>query len=199
MGPDGDDAVSPRPPPAPALLPGCTAYPPTPAGRGGAVEWVELGWRFVELVESSTAASSGDFDHSHTERGPEQRPMPRPDSGLWPLAVLSLVLASCGACLHTRLQAAPGDPPPARRRRRRLVDVRTHITVLVTARLGQRHVSPECDLVAREARERLPVRGLTIALGSRHLFRLPVKAQGRFLPDQSSQSSVSGQARGISI
>lgn len=83
-------------------------------------------------------------------------------------------------------------PPPAlpssrlAARRRRLVVVRTHITALVTARLGQRHVSSECDLVTREARERLPVRGLTIALGSRHLFRLSVKAQCRFLPDQSS-------------
>lgn len=80
------------------------------------------------------------------------------------------------------LQAAPGDPVPAALRLSsssgRCSDAYNGARhCQPVPGWGQRHVSSECDLVTREARERLPVRGLTIALGSRHLFRLSVKAQ----------------------
>lgn len=134
-----------------------------------------VGLATVELVEFVDHGFVGEFN-VHGER-PEQSAIPRPDSGLW--YALGL-LTSCGCLVNstepTEVTGCPQRwrcPPP-------IVVwsvVRTHITALVTARLGQRHVSSECDLVTREARERLPVRGLTIALGSRHLFRLTVKAQ----------------------
>lgn len=156
--------------------------------------WVERwswagGSAVVELVESwSNTASSGNFN-VHRREGQS--------NGRWHVLTLGSGpfeprVASRGGPATTKegckLDPAIRCPPPPPCRRGRLVVVRTHTTALVTASLGQRHVSSECDLVTREARERLPVRGFTIALGSRHLFRLNVKAQCRFLPDQSSCS-----------
>ncbi|KAH8751353.1 hypothetical protein F5883DRAFT_209724 [Diaporthe sp. PMI_573] len=43
-----------------------------------------VGPTIVELAESSTTASSGNFNLSQHEERPEQRPMARPDSGLSP-------------------------------------------------------------------------------------------------------------------
>lgn len=182
--------VSPRPPLCCIVAQLHSIYPLTPVGRGGVVE---LGWRLWNWWSCSNTASSGNFNlHFTKKRGQSNAQYHVLTLASGPFQPL-VVGPDKGERLHsTGWLPAIHCPPPAlpssrlAARRRRLVVVRTHITALVTARLGQRHVSSECDLVTREARERLPVRGLTIALGSRHLFRLSVKAQCRFLPDQSS-------------